>query len=150
MPKLQAVATGFRSFTESSIFAPTAVAIDVDALSDVDWGFNSGMAMDVSPMRQIKQEKISDVDVEEETEILKPTRKGKARAKADDEAKEKVDEDPATMIDFDAKFHERLPERVRNVSISLFVTTYSYYPVRALRRFPTRYLLSCILQVSPK
>jgi hypothetical protein len=106
LPKLQAVATGFRSFTESSIFTPTSAAIDIDTFSDIDWGFNSGVAIDVSPMRQIKQEKVSDVDVEEETEILKPTRKGKAKAKVDDKAKGKVDEDLATMVDFDAKFHE--------------------------------------------
>ena len=107
MPKLQAVATGFRSFTESSIFAPTA-AIDVNTLSDVDWGFNSGVPMDVSPTRQIKQEKVSDVDVDEGVEIVEG--KGKKKEKGPDYS---------IMLEFDKAVHEMMPSPVRIPRISV-------------------------------
>jgi len=107
LPKLQFVATGFRSFTASSIFAPTA-AIDVDALSDVDWGFNSRVPMDVSPTRQIKQEKISDVDADEGVEIVEG--KGKKKEKKPDYS---------TMLEFDQAVHEMMPAPVRILRMSV-------------------------------
>jgi hypothetical protein len=105
---LQSVVTGFRSYTESSIFAPTAAVIDVDAFSDIDWGLGSGMPMDVATMRQIKQEKVSDVDADDNVEIVEG--KGKKKEK---------EPDISTTLEFDKAFHEMMPTPVRILHISV-------------------------------
>lgn len=106
-PVLQTIASGFRSFTESSIFAQPA--IDVDALG-WDWDYNPGVPIwtNVSPVRNIKPEPVSDGDTDDAVEILEE--KGKKREKVPDYS---------TMLDFDITVHEMMPNPVR-MSLSLF------------------------------
>jgi hypothetical protein len=103
---LQSVVTGFRSYTESSIFAQTAAVIDVDAFSDIDWGLDSGTPMVVSPLRKIKQEKVSDADdIEEIVDIPDAGSKKKGKARAG--------EDHSRDLEFDARFHKMSSVTVR-------------------------------------
>lgn len=106
-PDLKAVASGFRSFTESSIFAQPP--IDVDALR-WDWDYKPGVSIrtDVSPVRNVKPEPASDGDADDAVEILEE--KGKKREKVPDYS---------TMLDFDKAVHAMMPNPVR-MSLSLF------------------------------
>lgn len=66
LPALQNSMTGFKSYTESSIFAPPTTTIDVDIFTNVDWGFTTIVPMEVSPPHKIKQERVLEVRGAEE------------------------------------------------------------------------------------
>ena len=96
---LQSIVTGFRSYTESLIFTQTATVIDVDAFSDIDWGLDSGTPMVISPLRKIKQEKVSNADnIEEIINIPDAGSKKKGKVRAG--------EDHSRDLEFDAWFHK--------------------------------------------
>ena len=92
---LQSIATGFRSYTKSSIFAQTAAIINVDTFSDIDWGLDSGTPMVISLLCKIKQEKVSDVD-----DIVTIPDAGSKKGKA------QAGEDHSRDLEFDAQFHK--------------------------------------------